>query len=155
MKEIKRFIKHHKKEVTIIGIVLLILVFGIVLYKSLFYSSSEKSVYGIRTRDIKEHKIGNKQIDKWKDEVMSVSGVNECKITIKGRLIKYFVGFDDNVSTDDIKTKFNDIVKNMDENIKSYYDIELYAKQSKDSEMKYPVIGYKHKKNDSVSYDTF
>ena len=153
--KVKRYIKHNKKKVTTIAIVVVALIFGIILYKSLFYSSSEKAVYGVRIRDISEHKIDNKEIKEWQENIKKMDGVSDCNIVIKGRLIKFFVTFADNVSTDDIKTKFNDIVKDIKEDYKSYYDITLYAKQSKDGELKYPVTGYKHKSSDTVSYDTF
>ncbi len=155
MDEIKRFVRKHKREVTIAAIVLVALLFIIILYKSLFYSKSEKSVYGVRLNGIEDHKLKDENLDKWQSKIKKMDKVSDCKVELKGRLIKFFVTFDSSLSTDDIKTKFNDIVKDIDQDTKSYYDIELYAKQSKDGTMKYPVIGYKHKSKDSVSYDTF
>lgn len=155
MLEVKRFIRKNKKQVAIVGIALLAILVIVVLYKSLFYSNSERSIYGIRTHDIKEHKISNKQINKWKESTLDIDGVTECKINVKGRLIKFFITFDNEISTDDMKTKINDALKEVSDNVKSYYDITIYAKQSKDDGTKYPVIGYKHKTSDSISYDTF
>lgn len=155
MNNIKRFVRKHKREVTIAAIALVALLFIIILYKSLFYSKSEKSVYGVRLNGISEHKLKDSTLEGWESSIKDMKDVSDCKVTLKGRLLKFFVTFESNVSTDDIKTKFNDIVKDIDADTKSYYDIELYAKQSKDGDMKYPVIGYKHKSKDSVSYDTF
>ena len=155
MDDIKRYVKKHKLEVTIAVGVIVALLFIIVLYKSLFYSTSEKSVYGIRIRDIKEHKIESKELKAWQSDVKDMDKVTDCNVEVKGKLIKLFVTFESDVSTDDIKTKLNDVVNGIDKKITSYYDITLYAKQSKDGDMKYPVIGYKHKTSDTVSYDTF
>ena len=155
MNDVKKFVRKHKKEVTIAVIVLVALLFVIILYKSLFYSKSEKSVYGVRLNGIEDHKLKDDKLETWESKIKKMDKVSDCKVELKGRLIKFFVTFESDVSTDDIKTKFNDIVKDIDEDTKSYYDIELYAKQSKDGTMKYPVIGYKHKSKDSVSYDTF
>ena len=50
--KIKRFVRNNKKQVKTGLLVLLVIIILLVLYKSLFYSSSEKSVYGVRIRDI-------------------------------------------------------------------------------------------------------
>lgn len=155
LSNIKRFVKKYNKQVKIALVVLLFLVIFLVLYKSLFYSSSEKSVYGVRIKDISEHKISNKEKDKWKNKALEIDGVTECKINIKGRLIKFFVTFEDNVNTDDIKTKLSDISNIVGKDVKSYYDITFYAKQNKEGKTNYPVIGYKHKTSESISFDTF
>ena len=155
MEDIRRLIRHHSKEIKIGLFILLAVILLIVLYKSLFYSSSESAVYGVRIRDIKDNKITTKTINGWKESVLDIDKITECKIVIKGRLIKFFVSFDEDVSTDDIKNKFNETIKLLPEKVIGYYDITFYAKQNKDSNTKYPVIGYKHKNSDSISFDTF
>ena len=50
--KIKTFIRNNKKQVKIGLIVLLAIIVLLVLYKSLFYSTAEKAVYGVRLRDI-------------------------------------------------------------------------------------------------------
>ena len=155
MPKIKRFLMENKKTVRIVVIALIILLFGIILYKSLFYSNSEKAVYGIRTRDIKEHKLKGKAEENWKSKALEIDKITECKIVVKGRLIKFFITFEDGVSTDDIKTKISDVSKILSKNVTSYYDVTFYAKEVKSGETKYPVIGYKHKSKDSISFDTF
>ncbi len=155
MPKIKRFLRENKKIVRIVVIVLIILLFGIILYKSLFYSNSESAVYGIRTRDIKDHKIKGKDKESWKSKALEIDKITECKIVVKGRLIKFFITFEDGVSTDDIKTKISDVSKNLSKDVTSYYDVTFYAKEVKSGEPKYPVIGYKHKSKDSISFDTF
>lgn len=155
MKDVRRLIRHHSKELKIGLFVLLALILLIVLYKSLFYSSSESAVYGVRIRDIKDNKITTKTINKWKESALDIDKITECKIVVKGRLIKFFVSFDEDVSADDIKNKFNETLKLLPEKVTGYYDITFYAKQNKDSKTKYPVIGYKHKNSNSISFDTF
>ena len=153
--KIKRFVRNNKKQVKIGLLVLLVIIILLVLYKSLFYSNSEKAVYGIRTRDIKEHKIKGKDEENWKSKALEIDKITECKIVVKGRLIKFFITFEDGVSTDDIKTKISDVSKILSKNVTSYYDVTFYAKEVKSGETKYPVIGYKHKSKDSISFDTF
>lgn len=151
--KIKKFIKKYNKQVKIGLIVLVVLILFLVLYKSLFYSSSEKAVYGVRLRDIKENEFTSEEKKDVEKKSADVEGVSSLKITIKGRLIKFFVNFDDGVSNEDIKGKFNEMLGFISDDVKGYYDITFYAVQEKDDKEIYPVIGYKHKSKDQITFD--
>ncbi len=153
--KIKKFIKNNKKIVKICILALLILILFLVLYKSLFYSNSEKNIYGVRLRDIKEHEFTKEMIKEVESKSSELEKINKTNIKIKGRLIKVFVTFDDDATTDDIKARLNDIVSYMDTDVKSYYDVELYSIQMKDDKTSYPVIGYKHKNKTEITFDVF
>ncbi len=151
--KIKRFIKNHKKQVRIGVIVLIALIILLVLYKSLFYSNSEKATYGVRLRDIEQNEISNDEKEKIKSKSSEIEGVKEVKLEIKGRLIKFFVTFEEGVSTDDMKNKFNEMLSFLSEKIKGYYDVTFYSEQKQDGVTKYPVTGYKHKSKTEISFD--
>ena len=151
--KIKKYIKNNKKQVRIMIIALLVIIVLLVLYKALFYSSSEKAVYGVRLNDIENNEFTTEEKNDVQDKSSNIEGVKEAKIEVKGRLIKFFVTFEDGVSTDDIKTKFNEMVSFINEKVKGYYDVELYAEQKQDGKTKYPVIGYKHKNKTEITFD--
>lgn len=151
--KIKRFVRNNKKQVKIGLLVLLAIIILLVLYKSLFYSSSEKSVYGVRIRDIKEHEFTKEMIKEVESKSSKLEKTSKTEIKIKGRLIKIFVTFTDDATTDDIKARLNDIVSYIEDDVKSYYDIELYSIQTKDNKTSYPVIGYKHKNKTDITFD--
>ena len=151
--KIKRFIKNNKKIIKIGLIVLLIIIILLVLYKSLFYSSSEKATYGVRLRDIDKNKIQEKEISNLKEKSSIVEGVTSVKITIKGRLIKYFVTFDTSIDNEGIKSKFNEMLSFVSEKITGYYDITFYAIKSSGETQSYPIIGYKHKNKQVITFD--
>lgn len=153
--KIKKFIRNNKKIVKICILALLILILFLVLYKSLFYSNSEKNIYGVRLRDIKEHEFTKEMIKEVESKSSELEKINKTNIKIKGRLIKVFVTFDDDATTDDIKARLNDIVSYIDTDVKSYYDVELYSIQMKDDKTSYPVIGYKHKNKTEITFDVF
>lgn len=153
--KIKKFIKNNKKIVKICILALLILILFLVLYKSLFYSNSEKNIYGVRLRDIKEHEFTKEMIKEVESKSSELEKINKTNIKIKGRLIKVFVTFDDDATTDNIKARLNDIVSYIDTDVKSYYDVELYSIQMKDDKTSYPVIGYKHKNKTEITFDVF
>lgn len=151
--KIKRFVRNNKKQVKIGLLVLLVMIILLVLYKSLFYSSSEKSVYGVRIRDIKEHEFTKEMLKEVESKSSKLEKTSKTEIKIKGRLIKIFVTFTDDATTDDIKARLNDIVSYIEDDVKSYYDIELYSIQTKDNKTSYPVIGYKHKNKTDITFD--
>lgn len=151
--KIKRFIKKNKKIVTLGIAFIVILIVLIILFKVLFYSSSEKSVYGVRLKNIKENEFTKEEKKEFKEKSSNIEGIKNVKVVIKGRLIKAFVTFDDSLSSDDIKNKFNEMTNYVSEKVKGYYDITFYAIQNKDGKETYPVIGYKHKNKSSMSYE--
>ena len=152
MPKVKKFIKDYNKQIKIGIVILLILVLFIVLYKSLFYSNSEKASYGVRLRDIKSNEIEKEERVELQNKASEIEGVSEARIVIKGRLIKFFVTFNDGVSQEEIKNKFNDMLGLLDEKIKGYYDVTFDAIQKDGNEKKYPVIGYKSKSKEGISY---
>ena len=153
--KIKKFIKKNKKQVKISLIVLIILIVFLVLYKSLFYSNSEKATYGVRLRDIEDNEFTKEEQKEVKEKSSDIEGVSSLEIVIKGRLIKFFVTFDEGVSNDDMKNKFNEMVGHISDKVKNYYDITFYAIQDKDDKENYPLIGYKHKSNAEITFDEF
>ena len=153
--KLKKFCKEHKKLIKIGLLVLVILIAFLVAYKLLFYSNNEKDIYGVRLRDIEANEFTKSDIKEVKEKVSSIAGVKKVQIEVKGRLIKFFVTFEDEISSDDIKTKFNELVGYISEKVHNYYDISLYSIQEKDGKEYYPVIGYKHKNNIEISFEVF
>lgn len=153
--KIKKFIKKNKKQVKIGVIVLIILIVFLVLYKSLFYSNSEKAIYGVRLRDIEDNEFTEEEQSSVQKKSSKLEGVSSTEILVKGRLIKFFVTFDEGISNEDMKNKFNDMLGYISDKVKNYYDITFYAIQNKDDEESYPLIGYKHKNNTEITFDEF
>ncbi len=151
--KIKRYIKNNKKQVAIGLAILAGLLVCLVLYKALFYSSSEKAVYGVRLRDIKENEFVKEDKKEVLDKASEIEGVSNVKIEVKGRLIKFFVTFNEGVSTDDMKNKFNEMLSFISSKVTNYYDISFYSEQMVEGKTKYPVTGYKHKAKNEISFD--
>ncbi len=151
--KIKKFIKKYNKQVKIGLLVLLVLIILFVLYKSLFYSDSQKATYGVRLRDIKENEFTNKEKKEVIKKSFDLQGVSSLKINVKGRLIKFFATFEDGVTNEDIKNSFNEMLGFVSDKVKNYYDITFYAIQSKEGSEVYPVIGYKHKNKEAITFD--
>lgn len=147
----KKFYKENKKLVKIITLCFLVLIFIIVLYKSLFYSSQEKSIYGERLSNIKEYKLSKNDLVNYSSKIKKIDNVDDSKVLLKGRLLKYFVYVKKDITEEQMKEIANKSIELTLEKVKSYYDIEIFFGISQEDEVKYPLIGYKHKtKNDIV-----
>ena len=84
-----------------------------------------------------------------------MDGISAVKIIVKGRLIKFFITFNEGISTDDMKTKCNDTLALFSDDVKNYYDITYYVIQKSEDKTNYPVIGYKKKGVKDISFDVF
>lgn len=151
--KIKKFMVKYNKQIKIGLIILLILVVFLVFYKSLFYSNSEKASYGVRLRDIKENEFTSSEKKEVQEKASNIDGVSSLKINVKGRLIKFFVTFDEGVNNNDIKTKMNEMLGYISKEVKDYYDVTFYAIEEKEEKETYPVIGYKHKSKEEMTFD--
>lgn len=153
--KLKKFLKKYKKAIKYGLFVIFILILFLFAYKLFFYSDKEKDLYGVRLRDIEENKFTNKEITEVKEKTTAIEGIKNIKINVKGRLIKLFVTFDNEVSNNDIKLKFNESLSFISDKVRSYYDITMYAIKEEDKKLTYPVIGYKHKDKTEVNYKEF
>lgn len=155
MQKLKKFINKNKRIIIIVVVLIIILVLLALLYKTFFYSNREADIYGVRLTDLKENEFKLKEKEEVEQKANEIEGVSKAQINIKGRLIKILVYFDDNVSTEEMKVKFNTILEYISSEVKSYYDITLYAKQDVEDKTVYPIIGYKHKNSVEVNYEVF
>ena len=151
--KIKDFVLNNKKLVVIGVAILLGLILFIVLYKSLFYSSSEKANYGVRLRDLKENEFTKAEKLDVIDKSSKVDKVEKVEILVKGRLIKFFVTFKDETTNEEIEASFNKMIEYISDTVKGYYDVTFYSTVEREGKKLNPVTGYKHKSKDTISFD--
>lgn len=153
LSKVRKFLRKNKKLLKVIIVLLLLILVLVVLYKMLFYSGAESSIYGERLRDIKEHEFKKDDKDNIIEKSSEIKGISTVKVSVKGRLIKLVINYEENVSIEDMKNSMNTMLDYFSEKVKSYYDITFYAKQNKDEKENYPIIGYKHKNKEVISFD--
>ncbi len=107
--KIRKYIRKNKDTIINVIIVLAIVVIMLGLYKVLFYSSKESSVYGVRLRDSEKYKISITDQKKMKTEVKKIEGVESVDIEIKGRLIKYYITVSSSSNLDNINNISNQV----------------------------------------------
>lgn len=152
LSKLKRFIKRNKKLIIWIIFFILVMISLLVLYKILFYSDDEKAIYGVRITDIDEYKLEKKDVTSLEKKASELEKINSVKITIKGRLIKYFIDVDSSLTNDEIKNKINEMASQIDADTKSYYDITFYVSKKTEDSVTHPIIGYKHKNKENITF---
>ena len=150
--KIRKYIRKNKDTIINVIIVLAIVVIMLGLYKVLFYSSKESSVYGVRLRDSEKYKISITDQKKMKTEVKKIEGVESVDIEIKGRLIKYYITVSSSSNLDNMRNICNQVYGLVDENKKTYYDLTFYLITENEGEEKYPLVGYKHKNKEVITF---
>ena len=152
LSKLKRFIKRNKKLIIWIIFFILVMISLLVLYKILFYSDDEKAIYGVRITDIDEYKLEKKDVTSLEKKASELEKINSVKITIKGRLIKYLIDVDSSLTNDEIKNKINEMANQIDDDTKSYYDVTFYVSRKTEDSVTYPIIGYKHKNKENITF---
>ncbi len=122
---------------------MILLIIGIVLFVKLSPDAS-KDVYGNRLVDIEKYPIDEERIQTMNTEFLTLDGIQSVNHNIKGRRINITLKLDASVSKDVAIQYANKTLEYFTDEIKSYYDIQIFLMTEEDSEI-YPMIGYKHK----------
>ena len=143
-----KYIKEHKKLTLIIAIVVVVLCLLLILIHALFPDSS-KSKWGSRLDDIASHQIADDEIDKVSNALKSSNLVSEVSTHINGRTFNFLITVNDNVKREKAEELAPIILENLSEDIKEYYDLEIYFKGDGEE---YPFMAYKNKTKSEFSF---
>ena len=142
--------KKYKKQIKIGFIVLFIIL--ILLMVWLFIVPSFKSnKYGDRLKEIDKHKISNEVISKIKSKSSGNDSILKIDYHREGRVLNFTISVDSNLGVDQAKEFADSLLGEISDDDKKYYDIQFFIDSNADSP-NYPLIGYKNKNSDKVSY---
>ena len=138
------FVKKHKIGVITVGIVLLIIVLLLVFIGTLM-PDTKKSSWGNRTKDIAKYPISDEVINKTTDTLKAHTSVTEVTYRLSGRKMIFTITVDTGVTRAKSESLVSDILENLSDDIKGYYDIEVNYKSVDSEDTTYPFMGYKNK----------
>ena len=146
----KKFIKNNKLTVItfIICVIFVIIVFAV---KLTFFPDEAKAIYGDRLDGIEEVEITSKEQDNIISKLEEKAEVKKAEVDIKGRIINVIITVNDDVEVNSAKALTTTITDTLEEDQRSYYDIQVFIKKDND-DARYPIIGYKHQDKDSFSW---
>lgn len=146
------FIKKHKMLAIFITALLIFLLIILFVLKQFMYDTN-KSEYGNRLDGINQVEIDKTQINKIETELAALEKVKSVKYDLKGRLVNILIVVQKDTSLDEAKERGNKVLEYLDDDQKSYYDIQIFVSNEDDSVEGYPFIGYKHKTQETVAWN--
>lgn len=136
--------KLNKKKMIVLGTIILIVILLMMVIISLTGTNSSKRLEGSS-----KHTLSSTEKSKVKEVVDSIGDVDSFSMKINNKIIRIHFTLKEDKKVDDVKSKCNEIIKNIDKDNLEFYDVEVFVlSSSKDSE-DYPIIGYKHKSQES------
>ena len=146
----KKFIKEHKKQCIIGGIIFLVLFFTIIIWLFIVPVFSNNK-YGDRLKDIENHEISSSSIDKIENTLKENQQVKDVTYHNEGRILNFIITVSNEMTSDDAKKLCDTISENLSDDDKSYYDIQVLIDTEEEND-NYPIAGYKHKTEDKFEY---
>lgn len=145
----KKYMKDHK--IVVVAVIFLLILIGIAfVVKETFFANSGNVFYGNRLKGIKEVKITSSQQKGMISTLKEDSAVNNATYSLQGKIINIIITINDDVGVDTAKSLAPKVLDSLDDDQKSFYDIQVFIKKNNDAS-DFPIIGYKqNKKSDFV-----
>ena len=138
------FIKRHCFLVVSLLIILIVLITGIIVAKSLFFSS-HGDAFGNRLDGIEEHRINDEELEKIKNELENIEQVMSVENNIVGKRANFIIKVKADVDVETSKGYATKILDYLKEDSKEFYDIHVMIINEDEENQNYPIIGAKHK----------
>lgn len=143
-----KFIKNNKLLITLFVIALVFFsAIMMIILKNISLSSENE--YGNRLDGIEQYPITEEMITSIKEEIGSFDKVENITYNLEGRLANFIIKVDDTLAEEDARNYAGRIIERLNDDIKSYYDIQVLIDSNVESEV-YPMIGYKHKTSNTL-----
>ena len=139
------FIKKHRIGLIVTGVILVLVILMFFGIKNAFFSNMGQSVYGNRLDGIEKYPIDDAVIKDIETTLKDTGSVNSFTYELKGRLMNFIIEVNADVDLTTSRAFADKIAEKLSDDIKGFYDIQVYLIcTDKESEL-YPTIGYKHK----------
>lgn len=139
------FIKKHRIGLIVTGVILVLVILMFFGIKNAFFSNMGQSVYGNRLDGIEKYPIDEAVIKDIETTLKDTGSVSSFTYELKGRLMNFIIEVNADVDLTTSRAFADKIAEKLSDDIKEFYDIQVYLTcTDKESEL-YPTIGYKHK----------
>lgn len=145
------FIKKHCFLVVSLLIILILLISGIIVVKSLFFSS-HGDAFGNRLDGIDEHRISDDDLSKVKSELENIEQIISVDNNIVGKRADFIIKIKADVDIATAKSYADKILEYLKDDSKAFYDIQVMIVSEDEENQNYPIIGYKHKSKSGFTF---
>ncbi len=147
----KRFIRRHRYTCILLLFFILIVILGIKV-KEVLVPDEEKATYGERLKDISKYPISNEIYEKIDKEFKENDKIKKISHRLQGKILNYYLTLDDKVSVKDAKSLGDKLLTYFDEDLLSYYSVQIYLLKEDESLNNFPMIGLKDPLSKSISW---
>ena len=146
-----KFIKKHKFTILVV-LAFVVLVIILAFIKNLFFGGSGRPAYGNRLDGIENVKIEEKRYDELEKKLKKNDKVEDANSELTGKIINVIITVKDDTSKKDAKNIGNSVLDEFSKDELAFYDVQVYIKKKDAKKNDFPIVGYKHHKNKSISW---
>lgn len=148
MKKVWNFILKNRIYIVLV-LFILFFAFVFVTMKAYLDPVDANAVYGNRLDGIENYVITDEVISKIKEDIIALEKVIDLNYHLEGRLANFIMTVENDLDITDAKNYASKILEYLSDDIKGYYDIQIYIDSNVESDV-YPIIGTKHKTSDLI-----
>ena len=147
----KKFLKKIRYTIILLIVFVLLVILGLKV-KNILVPDEGKATYGERLKDISKHPIKEEVYKKIEEELLSNKTVTKVTHRLQGKIINYYITFDNKVSVKDAKALGESIIKSFDEDTLGYYSIQIFLLKDDEKQNNFPIIGMRSPESKAVSW---
>lgn len=146
-----KFIKKYRYTLILLLVFVLLCVLALKV-KEVLVPDEGKATYGERLKDISNHPINDDVYSKILEEFEKDDKVLKIDHRLQGKILNYYITVDDKLSVKDAKGKGEKVVSLLDDDILSYYSVQLYLIKNDETLNNFPIIGLKDPLSKTISW---
>ena len=146
-----KFIKKYRYTLILLLVFVLLCVLALKV-KEVLVPDEGKATYGERLKDISNHPIIDDVYSKILEEFEKDDKVLKIDHRLQGKILNYYITVDDKLSVKDAKGKGEKVVSLLDDDILSYYSVQLYLIKNDETLNNFPIIGLKDPLSKTISW---
>lgn len=147
----KKFLKKNRYTIILLIVFVLLVILGLKV-KNILVPDEGKATYGERLKDISKHPIKEEVYKKIEEELLSNKTVTKVTHRLQGKIINYYITFDNKVSVKDAKALGESIIKGFDEDTLGYYSVQIFLLKDDEKQNNFPIIGMRSPESKAVSW---
>ena len=147
----KKLIKNHRYTLILLLVFILLCILALKV-KEILVPDEGKATYGERLKDISKHPISDEVYQKVSDEYEKDDKVIKVDHRLQGKVLNYYITLGEKVSVKDAKAVGEKLITLLDDELLSYYTVQIYLIKEDAALNNFPMIGLKDPLAKNVSW---
>lgn len=151
----KKLFKENKLLFCMAVIIIISLIIILIMMFTYFYNGNGNDKYGARLRDISSHPVAKDFDSKLSNLYGENDGVKSIKHSVSGKIIYINYVFKEGNDVNKAHEQVNRSLEAIDNDTKSYYDLQFIVTNENKQEKAFPTLGYKNSSNESIVWTNY